>query len=397
MMRSVPGLGLALACLVSVLSASRLPAHQAGTVSDSAGVHIVSIPARSLGFVPLVRATERFRTIGDVTLYHVTDAVFLPDGRLAVANAGSQHVVFLDAAGAVDWRYGREGEGPGEFSSIRALGVTADGALWAYDDRLGRLTEIPASGGEPRTRPLRPDDRITSLEPLLVDWDGPVLAIRGEHRVFRSGGESRDTVPLFLVDAQGETRDTIGWWPGREKAFVGLNGGSGQLQIGFGRDVFTGARANTAVIGSSDVLDLSVFDGDGELVMKIVGGGSPVRVTKEAAEAWRRERVEGLSDHPEFAAAYEDVRISDTYPAFDGLGVDADDRVWVGLHSAGAETGTWWIVGRDGPEGAVAVPAIGSVVAVSSDRLAVHARTELGEEYIVVYDIETIPNEETDP
>jgi len=356
-------------------------------VADSAGIRVVSLPAAPPASEPIVAATERFSTAGTVDLFRVTSAVFLEDGRLAVANAGSQEILFFDDGGVPVGHFGRKGEGPGEFSWIRAVGLTVDGKLWAYDDRLGRLTEVPGPGGEPRTRPVRPADAITSLEPLTVDWNGPVLAIRGEHRVFKMSGENRDTVPLFRVALDGAV-DTLGHWPGLEKAFADVGNGAAQLQVGFGRTLFTGRTAGRAVLGSSDTLDLSVYDGSGRLRTKIVGSGPTVEVTEVAANAWRRERVEAVTEYPEIAEAYREVPIRSTYPVFDGLAVDRNERIWIGLHPADSDTQIWWIIGPNGPAGTVGIPAGGTVLTVTPERMAMLRRSALGEEYVVVYQVE---------
>lgn len=382
---------LALLCILLGVGTSA-GSQQDAAVYDSSGVRIVVLPSDGPAPSSADTTIELYRTLGELELYHVSGAVFLPDGGLAIANSGAHEIVFLDPEGAPVRRYGREGQGPGEFASIRAIGLTAEDVLWAYDDRLGRLTMVPEPGEEPRTRPLRPADRVTSLEPLLVDPEGPVLAIRGEHRMFQMTGESRDTVPLFLVHPDGAA-DTLGRWPGLEKAFTEVDGGgAAQMRIGFGRDLYTGGHAGAAVLGSSDAIDLSVFVHQGELIMKIVGESPSVPVSESTAAAWRRERADGLSEYPKFAAGYLKVRVSETYPAFDALAMDERERVWLGLHPAGRSTQTWWIIGRDGPEASVVGPADGTPLAAMEDRMVVLRRNDLDEEFLVVFRIDSTRN-----
>lgn len=371
--------------------------QQDAAAYDSSGVRVVALPTEGPPPGTADTTIELYRALGELDLYRVSGAVFLPDGGLAIANSGAHEIVFLDPEGAPVRRYGREGQGPGEFASIRAIGLTASGVLWAYDDRLGRLTMVPDPDEEPRTRPLRPADRVTSLEPLLVDPEGPILAIRGEHRMFKMSGETRDTVPLFLVRPDGAA-DTLGRWPGLEKAFTAVEGGgSGQMRIGFGRDLYTASHTGTAVLGSSDAIDLSVFDDQGELTMKIVGDSPSVAVSESAADAWRRERADGLSEYPKFAAAYLEVRVSETYPAIDGLAMDERERVWIALHPAGRSTRTLWVVGPDGPEASVIGPAEGTLLAAMEDRIVVLRRNDFDEEYLVVFSIDSTRNSTETP
>jgi hypothetical protein len=375
-----------MASLAGAVGHGVTPLHaQDGQVTDSADVRIVFLARTPSAASEETPVSEVFSTLRSVDLYRITSAVYLSDVTLAVANAGTREIVFLGPGGRVVRRYGREGKGPGEFSWIRAVGLTKTGNLWAYDDRLGRLTEIPEPEGKPRTRPLRPADRITSLEPLSVDWDGPVIAVRGEYRMFEMGGESRDTVPLFRFEAGGSV-DTLGTWPGLEKAFVSVPNGSAQLEIGFGRDLQTGAGRQRLVLGSTDSLALSVYDGGGTLRMKIYGDDPPIRVTGPEADAWRAEHSARAEDHPQIARAYGEVRVHSTYPAFDGLAVDPHGRIWIGRHPQGAKSQLWSVVGNEGVERSVVVPASGTILAVDGRRMAMLRRSELGEKYVVVYD-----------
>lgn len=357
------------------------------SVLDSAGVRIVSLAPFDQSAASAAPAVQLYSTRDNLELFRVLGAVFLPDGGLAIANSGSFEVLYLNDAGGLIRRFGREGDGPGEFGEVSKVGLTTDGVVWVFDRRRGRLTAIAEPGGEPSTRSLSPPDDVTSLEPLLVDWDGPVLAIRGEHRVFRLKGESRDTVPLFLVRADGVTTDTIGQWPGLEKAFADLSRGALQVPIGFGQDLGRAANTETAVLGSTDSLALSFYGVHGLLTMKVHGGGLPVLVSDSAAAAWKRERTANLPDIPGLVEAFDDVRVSEWYPAFDGLAVDELGQVWIGEYPTGDSLQTWWVVGREGLVTAFRVPAGGSVLAARGSRIAFLVRGELGEESVVVYRI----------
>lgn len=360
----------------------------AASVSDSSGIRIVSLAPLDQAAGSPTAAVELYSTRDNIELFQVLGASFLPDGGLAIANSGSFEVLYLDDAGELIRRFGREGDGPGEFGEVSSLGLTTDGVVWVYDRRRGRLTEIADPDGQVRTRSLSPPDNVTSLEPLLVDWDGPVLAIRGEHRMFRLKGETRDTVPLFLVRADGVTIDTIGHWPGLEKSFADLSRGALQLSIGFGKDLGRAANTASAVLGSTDSLALSFYDSGGLLTMKVRGGGPPVLVSDSAAAAWKRARTTNLPDIPGLVEALNDVRVSETYPAFDGLAVDELGRVWIGEYPKGDSLQTWWVVSRPGLVTSFRIPVGGSVLAARDSRIALLSRDELGEEYLVVYRIE---------
>lgn len=355
--------------------------------SDSAGVRFVSLPPFDRETPSTNSLTELYSTKDDLELFWVAGAVFLPDGSLAIANSGSFEILFVDEEKGLIRRFGRKGAGPGEFGAVSNLGLTTDGKVWVYDRLRGRLTQIGPHSADVSIRSLQPPDAITSLEPLLVDWGGPVLAIRGELRTFRLSGEIRDTVPLLVFGSDGSTIDTIGLWPGLEKAFAEIRDGAIQVQIGFGRDLGHAANAGTAVIGSTDSLALSLFDVQGDLIMKVVGRGPLLPISEAAAERWRQERTASRGDLPGLVEAYESVRVSETYPAFSGLAVDEIGRVWIGEYPRGEAAQTWRIVDRDGSTTVLQIPYDGTVLAVREDRIAVLVKDDLDEESVVVYEL----------
>lgn len=110
------------------------------------------------------------------------DTVFQIGGRLAdsillrprllsagphgpvVFDYGDDAVKSFDAAGRLRWRFGRHGEGPGEFGNPFNIAVGVDGDVWVADVDLGRITILSADGSLKRM--LRPDAQlITGVVP----------------------------------------------------------------------------------------------------------------------------------------------------------------------------------------------------------------------------------------
>lgn len=80
-------------------------------------------------------------------LFRVADAVRLPDGRIAVANAGSNEIRIYGARGRLETSFGREGEGPGEFRWIGSLHVLSADSLAVFDRSHHRISTF-STGGE---------------------------------------------------------------------------------------------------------------------------------------------------------------------------------------------------------------------------------------------------------
>ena len=96
--------------------------------SGSAGVRIVdnARPADDAR-LPWRIGPDPVVSIGEVTgdesymLHRANDAATLPDGRIVVANTGTNELRVFDAAGVYLTTWGRAGEGPGEFTALRAI------------------------------------------------------------------------------------------------------------------------------------------------------------------------------------------------------------------------------------------------------------------------------------
>ena len=98
----------------------------------------------------------------------VAGAVFANVGRAVVADGGNRRVLVLDALGRLERTVGRRGEGPMEFTRIRALSSWPGDSAFAYDSGLGRGTVFSPGTGEGRTF------EFEGMVPPAGAWPGPV-------------------------------------------------------------------------------------------------------------------------------------------------------------------------------------------------------------------------------
>ena len=87
---------------------------------------------------------------GDVPFFRVVGAHFLPDGSIAVADAGNARVAVYAPSGPIRRSLGREGDGPGEFRALSHLFVFGD-TIAVYDQVALRFTHWYASDDTPRS------------------------------------------------------------------------------------------------------------------------------------------------------------------------------------------------------------------------------------------------------
>lgn len=368
------------------------------TVTEVDGVLHVRLPAVEFD-APEWRLREVYATSegeSRLELFRVTGARFVDDGALVLANSGTSELVYLDRAGRLERRFGRAGSGPGEFRGMSTLDVDRSGNLTVYDPRELRLTRLTPAGDVVETTRLSSEDAVVDLLPLSELVDGRILAVFGAVRSFRLSGESRDTVPLVLIDPAlidpaGARWDTLSTWAAREWAYFQFAGGVTRAEVGFGRDLVYSGRSGRVALGSTDSLSVAVFDETGNLAMEITGWGPVGTVDLETADRWRAEFLEQRSQAPpEILRLLEDVPHRDSYPAFEYLLVDAVGRVWIAMYPRPGEDQDWFVVGLDGRvEGRLTLPNGSTLLDATDERVAVLRRNDLDEEYVVVMEIET--------
>ncbi len=378
---------------------------------DSAGAAIVRIAGLQELALPGLSRRPLYSTLEEVDLHQVAGAVFLPDSSLAIANRGSSQVLLLDPLGSILERAGREGEGPGEYVDIAWIGVGADGMLAVFDRRLRRFTFLDARGSVTGIRRI---DVTEALVPLAGLASGEFLAVV-ETRPFRPLGFQRGPLFLVVVDQAGAVVDTLGRWAGKERYVTPDR----MIGVGFAATALYAGRGPYSVLATTDSLDVALYEAATPLT-RIRGSHSPRPVTSREKEAWT-ELVLDLypeSVRPAQRRTLEQSRVRDTYPAFGALRVSADGAIWLGAYTGldDAER-SWTVLRRDGvPLGRLGLPvyrpellkvresgitgwapvelettipsASHELLDVAADRIAVLRTSELGEEFIEVYEVE---------
>ena len=381
------------------------------SVRDSAGVRIVHISDVRGVSLPRLDTRLVYSTAADLLLVRVGGAVFLPDSSLVLAD-GSTEIIFLDPDGQVHGRTGREGEGPGEFTDIASVGVSADGTPYAYDRRQRRFTFMDSQGTVTGVRNI---ERIGEIVPLAHLAGGEVIAVF-EPRMPLPPGLQRGSLFLLRGSRSWEDVDTLGWWPGKERIVPPAQ--DQWYPVAFGATALYAGRGAYAAMATTDSLDVSLYEGPAP-VARIRGGASPREITAGEMEAWTDLFV-GM--YPEERRSTERSRLEDstgreTYPAFAALTVDAGGRIWLGDYAGLEEQERRWTVfGSDGrPVGTVNLPvfrpewaqiragamtgygwveyettipsAEHELLDVMGDRVAILRRDDLAGEFIEVYEV----------
>lgn len=321
---------------------------------DSAGVTIVENPpvaeAAGFGIVEAVPMAEIGTLEGDAPyqLYLVRDVHRFPDGRLAIANGGSNEVRFYDAAGEYLGAVGGQGDGPGEFQSLASLWARPGDTLWAYDSRHRSFTVIGPAGSFVETLPFGGGDVFRF--PAGVFADGAVLG--QALQVFRAGqarsGAQRAPVEITL-SAPGKWREetVLGEWPGSEMFVSSTSDLMAVRGLVFGRQLFAAVSDDRAAVGTNDARSFRLLARDGTLerISRVAGPLDPVpdgAFDRYAEEVFAAPDGEHLREM--WAGMFEEMPRHDTYPAFEAMRADAAGRVWLADYRGPGDEARWWTV-----------------------------------------------------
>jgi hypothetical protein len=281
-------------------------------------------------------------------LDRVEGATRLPDGRIVVADGGSNQLRFYDAAGTYLRAVGGSGGGPGEFEHLRALRRCGADSLFAFD-LSWQLTVFTADGVPARNLDLKEPGKPTPPYALACSPTGR-FAVSGwgdfarEHRI----GLFRSTTNVWTLDAAGDSTADLGEHLGSER--IGTQNGSGPHP--FGRATAIALGADAVFLGSGEMFELRRHDLDGRLTHLWRAPDEDLAIAPAVLDAYRAyvlERVEPAR-HPMAERELREMPMPDGLPAYTRVEVDATGHVWVERFRARGDTAgvRWGVFAPDG-------------------------------------------------
>ena len=395
---------------------SDAPAALRHEIHDSADIPIVEnrapAPGSRLGWVigdePVVSIGTRDASDA-FQFYRVGDATRLADGRIVVANGGSNELLVFDADGNHLDAWAGQGDGPGEFWDLTTVRPWPGDSLIAGDSQQGRASIFDLAGAHGRTMSLRgPPDATTremaaagqaadagpvDIEPHIVVRvlpDGTLLT--RTPRGYAQGFHRWEST-YALMGADGSTLAPLGNYLGNEifSAFYEQDDGNFAvipLWHPFGKATLTTAWGDLAAIGDNETYEIRAYRGDGSLA-RIVRRDHETRIPTQAEqdEAFR-DRFAGLTEEdrePRMAVA-ADVPLVESFPAYSRLRGDALGHLWVAefkLPDAAYDGTLWTVFDPDGRAlGFVETPGGFGVFEIGEDYILGSTTDELGVEYV---------------
>ncbi len=340
-------------------------------------------------------------TIGTVSgdpeyqMFTVNGARRLSDGRIAVANDGSQEVRIYDAQGVYQSSIGGHGSGPGEFNSIWYLGQFGGDTLVVLDGYLRRISYLHPDQGFIRSFNTEQElGLILIAQGNLADgrlvfgggplWGGPVQP---------EEGFSRDRTRFLIAGLDGSLEQSLGEFPGAEIYIRSSEDGIEVVMVPFSKAPAGAAWGNLIYVGISDSYQILVYDAGGDLVRIIRLEQDPLPVTPEDIETYIQERVARVVDAGERRRMEEVYRAPpplDRMPAYRVFRTDALGCLWVEeSRRPGDDVPVWTVFDSEGAVlGRVSLPAGLYVREIGEDYVLGVYTDDLDVEYVHMYRLE---------
>lgn len=317
--------------------------------TDSAGVTIVTNSREAIAAAPRwTLAPEPVLSIespedGDYTLFRVGDVAPLSGGRLAVANAGSNEVYVFDGDGTLAFRFGRKGDGPGEFQRIVSLVALLGDSVAVFDAAHRRLSVFDSAGtlcrevsladvmtvaGAPYeavVRPLPGGDLVLATKPGF----GP----HGGEGVYRSQSE------WLRLNPAGRQIASYGMVLGAQMFITGHAAGAPM----FGAITYVATAGDALVVGTGESTEVRVHEPDGRLSLIIRWPDHDRTVTQARIDGWLTARASQLPEAQRAAArsVMQELPHAAREPPYQDIIGAADGHVWVGNYRDPTTAAYW--------------------------------------------------------
>lgn len=337
--KAVPSLCMALSLAQGCADEGR--ASSTVTITDSAGIEIVEsvAPAWAAGqewsvdTTPLMSIGEGERP--EKQFYRVVGVARLLDGRVVVADAGSQKIRLFASDGRFLSSMGGPGEGPGEFTDLKHIAVLAGDSILAYNGVPPRVTIFGPDGTVARTTqvPYPVEQGYADLEAVGVLDDGRIVAYRSLDYLSIDfvDGLNREPLALRLLDPWTGRLDTLGPVPGIERMLLRRGGGVRQTILPFGRFPDIAARDMLVYVAPNDDFAVHVLSPSGAVERIVRAAQRPRPIEDPHLTQYMDNRVAGASDAQtrEYRQLVRSMPVPETFPPYRGIEVDLLGNLWV--------------------------------------------------------------------
>lgn len=372
-------------------------------VRDSAGISIVEhelgvgVASCRIDSVPML-------TIGTASgepeyeLHRVFGSTRLSDGRIVLVNQGTQELRYYDADGRFLQRAGRSGQGPGEFSNAFLIWPMPGDTVWVGNYDPWEFHVFGPDGKWARTVNPMPQ-YLNSPDVIAVLADGRMVLSKGPWIGDGDGSFGVRNLTLVVHGPDGALRDSLGTYENGRWGQVAPASARMWTYPLFESFVHATARGTRVVIGHGGNPSLSVFEGSDTLrlttVMRWTAGDRSVEQGDIDAERARTGEQYADMDESRRERLLEplisgDRPVADQFPAFSGVEIGRDGRIWVRefRRPTGDQTQGWMVFDANGGFVCRATtPTLDEIHEFGADYVLGLERDELGVEQVVMFRI----------
>jgi len=314
------------------------------TLRDSVGVRIMEYGGRAEAAAPTWRIdpTPTLDLGGTMSrngpaLYRIAEVLRLEDGRIVVANGGSNSLEVFAPDGTRLRSVGRSGDGPGEFRALSWVGRLKGDTLAAWDSGLGRLSLFSSSGDYVRSvSPRRPLGMYPQAVGALASGD-IVLALYQPtlgKSTTRTVHLQRDTVGYAVLSRDGSARE-LGKVAGTDMIMSGNPaGGLMVMPLPFGRQSVATVGGERVYVTDGEQFEVAAYDARGGVRALLRAEWPRLPVTSEDVRRFRESLVtlggEGnASLQRQQAELLDRAPWPQQKPAITSLRTDPGGNLWV--------------------------------------------------------------------
>ncbi|MDE2763113.1 MAG: hypothetical protein OXK74_10060 [Gemmatimonadota bacterium] len=309
-----------------------------------------------------------------------------------IANTGTNELRVFDAEGAHLATWGREGEGPGEFTGLSGVEPWPGDSVVAWNTATWVISVFDAVGVFGRSFTL--DSEAGALEPRAVLSDGSILGRTGE----ATGEGYRRSQETYELRYPGTTSPVaLGTHPGQE-SYLTFRAGMAVLgYLPFGRSLLEAQWGELVILTTDDNYEIRAYDPSTGALARIVRreyeSRAPTREEVDEALDAALERAGLTGQRLEFARrGYENMPLVEQFPAIHMLLTDPLDHLWVReatLPGMDRPAPLWTVFDPEGRAlGFIETPEGLTVYEIGADYLLGRATDEMGVESVQVWALE---------
>lgn len=371
----LPPIGGAILVLTACGGEPAPSASWQGVVDTVEGVVVISNPAQHINHGERAWRLEEDLDIGviegdpDYQFASIDDLAVDEAGNIYVLDGQARNVVVYDSTGRFQHRFGRQGEGPGEFENPREIFWKAD-TLVVWDWRLRRLSYFDRQGKLLRDeRPEIPFGfRGFSYRP-----DGALWIQLGPTWSMPIRPESDGIGNIVVFDPVEQTTDTVLTWKNdaaiaiRAENFMTITFEHYAPQLNWTAD-----GGGHLFVARGDEYEIEVYGPAGERVRTIVREYTRHPPSAAEVDSARAEHERGAERYGEQADRYRKAfEIADRKPATGELAISEDGHLWVRVFTDDDRTSIKWdIFDPDGRYiSSLETPRIEEIRSIIGDRV----------------------------